>query len=172
VGLFAQVNNLAAGSITKAGGSGSFSGGATSYVLDFGSLVQGSSSLSASLSLLNGAIGPADDLGGSFDLSGLVAGGAFTVSGLGSFSGLVAGDSIEGLQFSFGSGTLGSFDSVIVLSSLSTNASDPAGLALGNIELHLQGTVVAVPEPGTWVLMVGGLLLLARVARRRVLAAA
>ena len=26
----------------------------------------------------------------------------------------------------------------------------------------LQGTVVAVPEPGTWLLMAGGLLLLAR----------
>jgi hypothetical protein len=167
VGLLAQVNNLAAGSFAKASGNGSFSGGGVSYVLDFGSFVQGSSSLAANLSLLNGASGPADDLAGSFDLSGLVAGGAFTVTGMGPFSGLAAGDSIDGLQISFGSGTLGSFDSVIVLSALSTNASDPTGLALGDIELRLQGTVVAVPEPGTWVLMVGGLLLLARVARRR-----
>ena len=167
VDLVAQVNNLAAGAFAKTGGNGSFSGGATRYLLDFGSLIQGSNSLAASLSLQNGANGPADDLAGTFDLSGLMAGGAFTVSGLGSFSGLAAGDSINGLQISFGGAMLGSFDSVVVLSSLSTNASDPAGLALGNIELHLQGTVVAVPEPGTWVLMVGGLLLLARVARRR-----
>jgi hypothetical protein len=54
---------------------------------------------------------------------------------------------------------------VVVLHGLSTNGSGP-DLALADLTLHLQGTVVAVPEPGTAVLWVAGLVLLVRRARR------
>jgi hypothetical protein len=116
--------------------------------------------------LSNSATGPADALGGSFDLSGIGPGDPFTLTGFGTFAGLEAGDSLSGLQISFASGVLGSFDNVVVVSLLSTNGSQ-ADLALANVELRLQGTVVAVPEPGSYLLMAGGLLLLASVVRRR-----
>jgi len=167
VALTAQVNNLAAGGLAKTSGAGSFSGGAANYTLNFGTLVEGDSGLSAGLQLTNVTSGPADALAGSFDLSGVLSGSVFTVAGFGDFSGLEAGSVLSGLTVNFGSGQLGTFDQVIVLNSLSTNGSGP-DLTLGGIQLHLQGTVVAVPEPGTYLLMIGGLLLLACKARKRV----
>ena len=79
---------------------------------------------------------------------------------------IVAGSTLSGLTVNFASGAAGVFDEVIVLRGLSSNGSGP-DLHLADVQLHLTGTVVAVPEPGTYLLMAGGLLMLARVTRRR-----
>jgi hypothetical protein len=166
VTLLAQVNRLAQVELVQAGGDGSFQGGGASYTLDFGTLVEGSAGLLAALDLGNVALAPADDLAGSFDVSALVAGDPFVLTGFESFTGLAAGGTLSGLSIGFGSGSIGSFDRVIVLQSLSTNGSGP-DLTLGDVSLRLQGTVVAVPEPSTYLMMAIGLLGLAGLARRR-----
>jgi hypothetical protein len=149
--LQAQVNALASAGLALVDGTASLGGGAAAFTLDFGTLAAGGGALGATLSLANLTLGTADALAGNWDLSGVGAGSSFTLSGFGSFAGLAAGSSLGGLSVSFGSGSVGHFEEVIVLRSLSTNGSGP-DLALGDLSLTLQGTVVAVPEPGTWVL--------------------
>lgn len=170
VALRAQVNHLAAAELSLVSGAGSFSGSAGRYTLSFGTLVQGGAALTARLALGNAApqVGWSDALAGSFDLSGLLSGQMLGAAGFGNFIGLAAGTSLDTLVLSLDSSSLGNFSGVILLNARSTNAYDPAGRALGPIELHLQGSVVAVPEPQTWLLMLGGLgLLLPTLLRRR-----
>ena len=170
VALQAQVNHLAAAELSLVSGAGSFSGSAGRYTLSFGTLVQGSAALAARLALGNAApqVGWSDALGGSFDLSALPPGKMLGAAGFGSFSGLAAGTAFDTLVLRLDSAALGDFTGLILLNARSTNAYDPAGRALGPIELHLQGSVVAVPEPQTWLLMLGGLgLLLPKLLRRR-----
>jgi hypothetical protein len=162
--LQAQVNQLAQAGLALAGGAASLAGGAAAYTLDFGTLAAGGGALGASLNLANLTLGTADALAGGWDLGGAGPGSGFTLSGFDSFAGLAAGSSLGGLSVLFDSGSVGHFEQVIVLRSLSTNGSGP-DLVLGDVSLTLQGTVVAVPEPGTWLLMAGGLLLLARRVR-------
>ena len=170
VALRAQVNHLAAAELSLVSGAGSFSGSAGRYTLSFGTLVQGSAALTARLALGNAApqVGWSDTLAGSFDLSALPPGQMLAAAGFGSFSGLAAGTAFDTLLLRLDSAALGDFTGLILLNAHSTNAYDPAGRALGPIELHLQGSVVAVPEPQTWLLMLGGLgLLLPTLLRRR-----
>jgi hypothetical protein len=164
VGLTAQVNNFAVASLAKTSGAGSFSGGALVYTLDLGTIVEGQGLFTSVFEVANSAVGPADLLSGSFDLSAL-AGTAFSGSGFGSFSGIEAGGSFGGLTVSFDTSTIGSYSSVIVLSAVGSNASGYAG-ALPQIELRLEGSVVAVPEPSTYALMIFGFLLTAGWASR------
>ena len=164
--LQGQVNNIAQSTLAKTAGTASLNNLGLNYVLSFGTLQQGSSVASAMLSLTNTATGPADALNGTFDLSALAVGDAFTLSGFAGFSGLQAGSLLSNLMVSFDTGVVGVFDRVLVLNRVSSNGSGP-DLGLGSLSLQLQGQVVAVPEPGTWVLMVGGLLLLARVTQRQ-----
>jgi hypothetical protein len=159
--LQAQVNQLAEAGLALAGGAASLAGAAAAYTLDFGTLALGGGTLSATLNLSNLTLGTADALAGAWDLTGAGPGSGFMLSGFDSFAGLAAGSSLGGLSVVFDSGSVGHFEQVVVLRSLSTNGAGP-DLALGDVSLTLQGTVVAVPEPGTWLLMAGGLLLLAR----------
>jgi hypothetical protein len=166
VQLSAQVNRLAQAALTQTAGAGTFSGGGNSLTLDFGSVVEGSGSFTALLALANGVAGPADALSGSFDLSG-VSGGIFTLGGFSSFSGLAAGSVLAGgLSVGFDTSTIGVYDQLVVLRGVSTNGSGP-DLALADVTLRLQGTVVAVPEPGTYLMMLFGGLVLLWAARRR-----
>jgi len=142
----------------------SFSGSGTSYTLDFGTVFTDAVSLSASLVLGNAATGTADALAGGWNLG--AGGGAFSLTGFDSFAGLAAGGTLGGLTVSFDIGTEGTFDRVIVLNTLSTNGSGP-NLALDDITLHLQGQVVPIPEPGTYLMMALGLLAIGGMGWRR-----
>ncbi|MDH3461003.1 MAG: choice-of-anchor D domain-containing protein, partial [Burkholderiaceae bacterium] len=164
VTLTGQVNNFAQAEFAQTGGQGSFSGAGANYTLDFGTLVAGDAGLSAQLAVLNTAVGPADALRGSFDLGTVGVGDNFTLSGFATFADVAAGGSFSGLSISFDSGLIGSVDKVIVLSSAGTNASG-FDAALGDIELRLRGTVVAIPEPGTYLMLIAGLLVLVSVRR-------
>ena len=134
------------------------------YTLDFGTLLLGTGSATSALSVLNSAIGPADLLSGSFDLTGV--GPGFTLSGFGSFADLVAGSSQGGLSVAFLTGATGDFVSSLVLKASGSNASGFIG-ALPDTTLVLRGSVVAVPEPGTWVLMFAGLLVVVATGARQ-----
>ena len=162
--LQGQVNNLAQVALAQAGGPGTFSGGAFTYTLDFGTVITESGSLTAQLLLGNAAVGTADALAGSWVLG--AGGGAFSVAGFGPFSGLAAGATLAGLTVTFDLGTEGSFNRVLMLSSLSTNGSGP-DLTLGSVTLQLQGTVAAIPEPGTYLMMAVGVLMMGGIARRK-----
>jgi len=163
--LMGQVNNFAQAAFGKSGGDGSFSGAGTIYMLNFGSVVAGAAGLSAELEVLNTATSFADALRGSFDLGSSSLTDNFTFAGFEAFADLAAGSAYGGLTVNFASTFVGDFDQVIVLRSTGTNASGYEG-SLGDIQLHLQGSVAAVPEPETYMLMAGGLITI-WLARRR-----
>ena len=165
--LKAQVNNLASAALGKTAGAGSFSAAGLNYTLNFGTLLQGTGAATASLSLANIAAGPADALGGSWDLSAL--GSGYALSGFGSFAGLAAGaalSGLSGLSVSFNDSAIGTFNRVVTLRGISTHGSGP-NLALADVTLNLQGTVAAVSEPGSYLLFAGGLAVLGWARRRQ-----
>jgi hypothetical protein len=165
VALHGQVNNFAEASLTKTGGGTLIRTGNT-YTLDFGTLARGGGQQVASLAVLNSAVGPADLLSGAFDLAG--AGSAFTLAGFGSFADLVAGASFDGLAVMLDDDDAGAFLATVVLHASGSNASGFAG-RLDDVTLVIRGdvAVAAIPEPETYALMIGGLLVVASVARRR-----
>ena len=165
VALHGQVNNFAEASLTKTG-AGTLIRTGNTYTLDFGTLALGAGERAASLAVLNSAIGPADLLSGAFDLTG--AGSAFTLAGFGSFANLVAGASFDGLAVMLDDDDAGAFVATIVLHASGSNASGFDG-RLDDVTLVIRGDVAiaAVPEPETYALMLGGLLVVASVARRR-----
>ncbi|HZW72943.1 MAG TPA: choice-of-anchor D domain-containing protein, partial [Caldimonas sp.] len=167
VQLRGQVNNFAEASLAKTGGAGTLSHTGNTWTLDLGTFGVGSGDRSASLAVLNSAIGPADLLNGTFDLT--AAGNAFALTGFGSFSSLVAGSSFGGLGVLLDDASAGDFVATIVLHATGSNASGYVG-ALPDMTFVIRGdvsAVAAVPEPETYLLLLAGLAAVASVARRR-----
>jgi hypothetical protein len=161
--LQAQVNNYAELALDKTAGSGALSKSGDTYTVDFGSLLQGTTDLDATLAVLNIATGPADLLNGTFAIG---SGSGFALSGFDSFTNIAAGSSFGGLGISFDSALLGDFTQTIVISATGSNASGFIG-GLADTTVVLRGSVVAVPEPGTYALMIGGLMALWLLRRRQ-----
>ncbi len=155
VQLLAQVNNLANADFDWLSGAGVLTQNGADYVLDMGTVTVGTS-LSALLQLDNDVAGPADDLSGDFELSGV---NDFTLNGWDAFGGptaLAAGQAKGGLQLNWLAAAVGLYTDSIVFNGLGTNASDPRGLAQART-LLIKANVVQggtqVPEPGTFALL-------------------
>lgn len=160
-----QVNDYASAALTHAG-AGSFGGSGMSYTLDFGSIVQGSGSALALLSVLNvgGSASFTDVLNGSFYLPG---GTDFQLSGFDAFSGIAGGSSTGPLSITLSDATVGTFSQTLYLNWHGSNGSGYAGPG-SQIMLNLSGSVVAaVPEPATYGMMLAGLGLVGFMVRRR-----
>jgi hypothetical protein len=166
IALAGQVNNYTAVALLKSGAATLTHVGDV-YTLDFGHLALGAGDRIADLSVLNSAIGPADLLGGAFDLSGL--GNGFDVSGFDPFAGIVAGASHDGLQVVFDDAAAGAFSATLVLHATGSNTSGYSG-RLDDTTLVLRGevaSVAAIPEPETYALMLGGLMVVIGTRRMR-----
>jgi len=165
VSVMAQVNNFAEVSLQKTAGDGTFSQVGNFFTLDLGDFVIGSTGKQSSLSVLNTASGIFSDfLRGSFAIGGVAS--PFSLSGFSDFDNLAAGSSFVGLQVLFAGSTIGNFENNIVLSSTGFNASGYA-VALDDRTLVLRGTVTPVPEPGTYGMILTGLLVVVFTVRRR-----
>lgn len=171
VGLTGTVNNYASAAFTKSSGSGAFNFVNGGWVLDFGSVAANSSPLSTLLGVQNTANGPADDLGGSFMFGGA---SAFSLTGFSQFTGIGAGSIFGGLGVLFNTASLGQFSQTITLSSFGSNASGYIG-NLSDLQLTVMGNVTSVttppittaPEPSTFVLLIGGLGVVALARKHR-----
>lgn len=157
--LSGTVNNYAVATFIKTLGIGSFSFINNEFVLDFGSVTQGTGGLAAYLGVMNDITGPADYLNGSFDF-GMAS--AFSLSGFNTFANLAGGDVFGGLGVLFNTTDLGAFSQTITLASFGTNAGGYQG-AESNLQLTLRGNVVSrppvgVPEPGSTALIIVGLV--------------
>jgi hypothetical protein len=175
VNLQATVNNYAKPVFEFDTGVGSLSGSGTTYTLNFGTVTQGSGSLTADLDVTNLTNGPSDLLKGSFCLPGQGCSTDafidFLLSGFSTFQGLGAGQSTGLLSVGFDTTTLGLFQDTITLASAGYNSSGYDN-PFADITLIIQGNVVSsqqnnVPEPGSLALGMTGLLLLWGLRRKQ-----
>jgi len=165
VSLTGQVNNYARSAFQQVAGSGSFSQSGSIYTINFGTLLQGTSGITASLLALNSALGPADLLSGTYSFGALTD---VVLSGFNPFADLAAGSSIGGLLVAVSTSALGVFDDLITLNGVGSNASGYSA-SIGAITLELTGTVsaAAVPEPdGISVLVLAAMAFFVYRARR------
>ncbi|MCB1874479.1 MAG: choice-of-anchor D domain-containing protein, partial [Chromatiales bacterium] len=168
ISLMAQINEYANPVFELVSGAGSLSGGAFSYQLDLGNIVQGNSALST-LVVRNDVSSPADLLDGDF----VLAGGVFDLTGFDAFVDLMAGQATSDLLVALDTSALGLglFSGQITLGATGHNASGYSQ-DFDGIILNLRANVIAqnqggVPTPGTWLLMLfgSGILLFRRVPR-------
>ncbi len=149
----AQVNALAYAQINLRGGQGSLTLAGETFTLDFGTLTEGTL-VTSLLDISNQVAGPADELNGAFDL-GAAAG--LALGNWNAFTGLLAGADTDDMTLAFTASGVGLFERQIAFNGTSTNASDPAGLAVLR-NLVIRANVAAsgvgnVPEPGTMALV-------------------
>ena len=149
VALSAQVNEFASPVFTQTGGDGVLGvSNGTDFLLNFGTVQQGSVELTSVLQVANDVSVPADTL--RVELVGATS--HFGLTGFGTFE-ILAGDS-HALSISFNPLTAGLFDDLISLNLFGFNASG-FDQQLGSFKLNLQGNILpsAVPLPaGVWLL--------------------
>jgi hypothetical protein len=167
VSFAGTVTQLANAVLVQDSGAGVFSGSGASYTLDLGSLQAGTGSVVTDLGALNGILNTAygETLGGSFEL-GKGKGFSFTGS---PFSGVVGGAT--------DTGNLLSLDTTGLRNGLHTDTltflgfSSYPGLSdrgLTKITVDISANIFGVvPEPASWVQLIGGLGLIGGALRRR-----
>ena len=169
VALAVQVNNFANPLFTQLSGTGLLTGSGSNFFLDFGTVDLGAT-LSASLGVLNDIFGPADVLGGSFDLPST---GPFALTGFDSFTDIAAQELFGGLGVGFSALDEGIFESQLSLNAFGSNASGFFG-TFDPIQLSLRAqvrdlSVAPIPLPaGVWLLLsaLGGLAVIRRRTKR------
>ena len=159
------MNNFAfADLFLNAGDASLTSTGANEFLLDFGTLSQSTATdVEADLALLNNILGPADTLTGDF----ILPTSDFSFSGFDAVGDIAAGNSQTGFLVGLSLAEAGLFDTSIVFNPLSENASGFSG-ALPQLTINVAANVVpsAIPEPGTFTLLIGCASIVA-VRRRR-----
>jgi hypothetical protein len=164
------VTQLAQGVLVLDSGAGVLTGGGTSYSLDLGSIMVDSGVTTSDLGVLNDILSTAfsETLGGSF--SSVPHHEGYSFSGA-PFSGLAGGSTDTGNLLAFDSTGLknGVYTDKITLDGLSSypGLSDAK---LGPIVLTVTASIFgagAVPEPGTWTIMLAGLAGLGAAMRSR-----
>lgn len=169
VSLSGTVNNYASAAFAKSAGLGSFNFQNGSWVLDFGSVQAGSSNVFATLGVRNTAAGPADVLNGDFSFG---AGNGFGFTGFNLFTGIGAGSMFGNLGVLLNTTSVGLFSQTVSLDWFGSNASGYVGNT-STLQLTVTGNVTnvapptTVPEPSTFVLMIGGLAAVAYARKRR-----
>jgi hypothetical protein len=161
VQLSAQVNNYAVAGFGKQGGDGALTNAGTSYVLNFGSVSQGSIALLSSLFATNLAPSLYSDLlSGDFSIAS--GAGEFGLTGFDAFGPLNGGDKTGVLGVMFETSASGSFTEVIDLLGTGSYAgasySPYAVDAILTIEGTVSGGSAPVPELSTWAMMGLGFL--------------
>ena len=149
-----QVNNFALADLfLNAGDASLTSTGANEFLLDFGTLLQSTSTdVEVELALLNNVLGLADTLTGNF----ILPTSDFSFTGFDAVSDIAAGDSQDGFLIGLNLAETGLFDASIIFNPLSENASGFSG-ALPQLTINVSANVVptAIPEPGTLALLIG-----------------
>ena len=150
-----------------AGAIGTLSNTGTAYVLDLGSITQGTA-LDEMLALLNGAAGQSDLLEGGFGFSG--TGLPVTFGGFGNFTGLSNGQFVAGDAL-FNTANLGSINELLTFTGFGYNPNFQEGLGA---TLLIEGSVVSggggtLPEPDSLplTLIAGGFMAASLMLRRR-----
>jgi len=174
VSLSATVNNYAVVGLASTT-NGSLTGGHSAYTLNLGTLTQGSGFITAALTALNAALGPADDLTlNSGDFSVISGGGEFGLT-LNQVTKLAAGATQgNALDVSLDTSGTGTFDEVITFDGIGSNDSGYSSNAnVLDPTLTIEATVspsgppTGVPEPSSWLVLLSALAGLGGIGRLR-----
>ena len=154
--LTAAVLNYAKAQVIAVAGQGILSGGNGSYTLNLGDVQQGDTAFIEELGVENAAIPVSDVLAGSVNATG---DSAITFGGPYQFSGIGAQQSVNGIDLSLNTSTVGTFTKTIVIDATGSNASGYVGPDQQQT-VTVTGTVEPQPgfevqEPPTAVLHVG-----------------
>ena len=149
IALSGTVLNFATAAFEELSGGGTLTQSGNNYTLDLGTFAHGGASATADLGVLNSAIGPADTLEGSFDLSG----SGYGTAGFSAFSGITAGQSTDVGTVTFDPSSVGSFFETITLDPTGFNAAPFSGtlapetlLVEAEVPCFARGTRIATPD--------------------------
>lgn len=161
-----KVTDPAVAALALQSGYGLFMGGDADYTLDLGDLDRDSGSFRSDIAVINAVTNSlvSELLGGRFELSG---DSAFSFTGEGVDT-LPAGGRDTGNFIAFDTGNLaaGRYQGVLTFFGFSRYPG-LQDLALAPVRLTIRANVTAVPEPGTFALLLVGLGAIAGVMRRR-----